>query len=242
MNEFISAISMAATSPYALVAYAIAAILFLWGGARLRTVQTVLKAIASVPPSDRKHVIESITNSVIPDTISAEEWIRHNKSRSIFLLIGTAMVLTASLGAIAIINPSPGPGEPPPSEATREVASSWLKKMDAGEYNAAFEETFIGFRKAHSLEWWLKASHTYREPLGNVESRMEANSSSSEFRQGKPLNGYTIIYLTKFQNLKAPIREMISFASPGEPEPWRVAAYILDIPPSEPFLAKKENK
>jgi hypothetical protein len=241
MNEFLASIPAAAASPYALVAYAIAAVLFLLGGARLRTVQTVLKAIASVPPGDRKHVIESITGSVIPDRISAEQWIRHNRNRWVFLLIGTALILLTTLGTIAAMNPS-GPGKAPDSEGARDVAKSWLAKMDAEQYHVAFDDMFVGFRQAHTLEWWVDASQTYRRPLGRVEFRQEANSAPSEFRLGRPLNGYTIMYFTKFEHLKEPIRETVQFVSPGLPEAWRVAGYTVDVPPDAPFFAKKEGK
>jgi hypothetical protein len=236
MRDFLQAIPAAASSGYALVAYAICAALFVLAGAKLRTVRAVLKAIALVPEGDRKHVIESITGSVIPEKISADDWIRHNRERWIFLLVATALILLAAIASIAAMQPA-RPGKPPSADEARQAALAWLAKSDLGSYKVTYAEMDESFRESYSIEWWLQASERYRTPLGRVEQRVEATAAPSEFSFKRPLNGYTLMYFTKFENMNAPIREVVALVSSGVPEPWRISGYTLDVPPGAPFLA-----
>lgn len=242
MNEFLRAIPAAATSPYALAAYAIAAVLFLLAGAHLKTVRSVLKAISNVPPSDRRGLIESITGSVIPEKITANEWIRNNRNRWIFLLVATTIILFSTIGIIALYQPSIEPGPQPTEESARAEANAWLRKTDSGDIDGAYAAMFNGFRKNHSQDEWLERFAMYRSPLGKVESRKIASSTPSQsIADGVPLNFYQYMYFTKYENLTTPIREVVQLASPGLPEPWRVAGYFIDVPPDAPFLNKPKQ-
>ena len=109
MEEFLRSIPAAASSPYALAAYAIAAVLFLFAGARLRVAKLILKEVRSVPSHERRRTIEIATGTVLPEHISAEQWIRHNRLRWSFLLLASLLIAALAVVIIALLNPSAGP-------------------------------------------------------------------------------------------------------------------------------------
>lgn len=233
MSEFISAIPAAATSPYALAAYAICAVIFLLAGSKLRTVRSVLDAISQVPDEDRRGVIESVTGSILPESITADQWIRNNRNRWVFLLIGAALILLATIVVTALVQPTVGPAGPRPSvESAAEVASSFLETMDEGSYTAAYASVDELLKKSNPEKRWTELATTYRLPLGSVESRIDAGSTDAEFSQdGRFYHALALMYFTKFENSAEPIREIISVVTPGEPEPWRVVEYRVDVQP-----------
>jgi Protein of unknown function (DUF4019) len=244
LEGFLRAIPAAATSELALVAYAICGVLFLLAGAKLRAIRAVLRSLADVPAADRRHVIEAVTGSVIPARISADDWIRHNRNKWLFLLCASALILVATIVAIAFLGPrgDVGPGPPPPADVAIAESDQWLKGIDAGDYKGSYDVMLKGFRERHSLQQWLSTLERYHRPLGRVESRQVAGTQSGTVRQGVPLNVHTIMYFTKFEHMKAPIREVVGLASPGLPEPWRVSSYNVDVPPSSPDLAASAPK
>jgi len=105
MEEFVRAIPAAAASPYALAAYAIAAIIFLFAGARLRLAKTLLAKIETIPPDERRRTVEIATGTVLPTSISPEQWIRNNRLRWAFLLAASILIVILVIAIIALVNP-----------------------------------------------------------------------------------------------------------------------------------------
>jgi hypothetical protein len=233
MNEFLEAIPAAAQSSYALFAYCIAAVIFIVAGSKLRSLRIVMKSIALVPPDDRRHVIESVSDSVIPKSISAEEWIRNNRNRWLFLLALCSLLLLSVIGIVAYMSPKSiaGPG-PSPSNADAETAiRSWLRLEDALDFAGSYRELYPATRASASVDTWIDLSRRYRTPLGRVESRTLASESATKTTLDVPVNAKEYMYATKFESSAIPIREFISIASPGVPIPWRVVGYHIDVPP-----------
>ncbi|MFY9820897.1 MAG: hypothetical protein WAM82_05910 [Thermoanaerobaculia bacterium] len=106
MGEFLKSIPAAASSPYALVAYAIAALLFLLAGARLRTTQLLMAKITAIPEAERRRALEIATGTVLPTHISPEQWIRHSRLRWRFLLLGALLIVLLALATITILSPT----------------------------------------------------------------------------------------------------------------------------------------
>jgi uncharacterized protein (UPF0333 family) len=106
MDGFLGAIPAAAASPLALTAYAIAALIFLFAGARLRTTQALLKKIDALPENERRRGLEVAAGEVIPTHISPEQWIRSNKMKWTFLLLAGVLVAIVTVSVIAIANPA----------------------------------------------------------------------------------------------------------------------------------------
>ena len=232
MNGFLKLIPGAVANPYAYGAYAIAAALFVLVGARLRSVRVVLREIRHVPEEDRRHVIESVTNSIIPETITAAEWVRSNRNRSIFQLLAVVVLLGAAIITIAILSPNTIKPAPPEKEAAAE-AEAFLAKLDAGDYSGAYSRMAGDFRQTFPLDKWLTASATYRTPLGAATARKNAEASASEQSfGGRPFNVLTYTYYTQFPNQDRVIAEYVTLASAGTAEPWRVIAYHIGIDPN----------
>lgn len=106
MEEFIRSIPGAASSPYALAAYAIAAVMFLFAGARLSLARALLAKIDSIPPEERRRTVEIATGTVLPTHISPEQWIRNNRLRWTFLLAASVLIVILVIVIVAIANPS----------------------------------------------------------------------------------------------------------------------------------------
>jgi hypothetical protein len=106
MEEFIRSIPAAASSPYALAAYAIAAVIFLFAGARLRLAKLLLEKIDTIPPEERRRTVEIATGTVLPTHISPEQWIRNNRLRWAFLLAASILIVILVTAIVAIVNPS----------------------------------------------------------------------------------------------------------------------------------------
>ena len=235
MKDFLGLIPQAATSPYAFAAYAICATLFVLVGARLRTVRSVLKELKQVPKEDRRRVIESVTNSVIPSSITAEEWIRSNRNRSLFQLGAIVVLLGSAISVIAIL----GAGntiKPPPPEALAAVeAHAFLAKLDAGDYAGAYQQMADEFKPSYPLQRWLTTSSIYRAPLGSTINRIDVNSApgQSAFR-GKNYNIQSYTFSTKFSKRDQSVAEFVSLASLGVPDPWHVVSYQIGVDPNAP--------
>ena len=130
MAEFLASIPAAAASPYALVAYAIAAVLFLFGGSRLRMAKILAERIEAVPESDRKRTLEMATGTVLPTHISPEQWLRLKRMQWTFLLLAAVLIAVLSVSVIAIGNPS-GPALSPAQYKLLETLAEYQRKYAA---------------------------------------------------------------------------------------------------------------
>jgi hypothetical protein len=106
MEEFIRAIPAAASSPYAFAAYAIAALVFVFAGERIRMAKILLSRITSIPKNERRRALEIATGTILPTHISPEDWIRHNRMRWLFLLLGAVLIVILTISIIALLNPT----------------------------------------------------------------------------------------------------------------------------------------
>lgn len=238
MENFLTAIPAAAASPYALVAYAICAALFLFGGAKLRELRSILKIIKDVPTGQRALLIQATTGKILPQHITADQWMQNNRNQGILSLIAAVIVLTGAVSAVAMLNRpiDPPPTSPPSVEDAIETVESFLKLMDSGKFTQAWADFYSASKKSMPAERWLTLSKTYRAPLGSAESRLDAGSTQSEIRLDRRLNGLLIQYYTKFTNLTTPIQEQVGVASAGAPAPWRIVSYTVAVPPGSPLL------
>lgn len=106
MGAFLNSISVAASSPLALVAYAISAVLFLFAGAKLIQTRLLLSKIETLPDGERRRALEIATDNVVPNTISPEQWIRVKRQRWTFLLLGAVLIAALTVSVIALLNPT----------------------------------------------------------------------------------------------------------------------------------------
>ena len=106
MGEFLRSIPGAAASPYAFVAYAIAGILFVLAGAKLRLAKLATDKIETVPADQRRRALEIAMGTVLPEHVSPEQWIKHSRLRWTFLLLGSLIIALLAVSTIAILNPT----------------------------------------------------------------------------------------------------------------------------------------
>ncbi|GMU64136.1 MAG: hypothetical protein AMXMBFR36_04100 [Acidobacteriota bacterium] len=106
MEGFLRSVPAAASSPFAFSAYAIAALLFLLAGAKLRTTKLLLSRIADIPEVERRRALEIATGTILPERISPEQWIRHSRQRWIFTICGGLLIALVAVAAVAIVNPT----------------------------------------------------------------------------------------------------------------------------------------
>lgn len=104
MQDFLQAIPTAASSPYALAAYAIAAVIFLFAGAKLRLTKMLLTQVSTMPLSERRRALEIATGTILPTNISAEQWIRNNRIRWFFLTLASLMIVVMVIATVAVVN------------------------------------------------------------------------------------------------------------------------------------------
>lgn len=102
MSSFLNAIPEAATSPYALAAYAIAAIIFLIAGAKLMTTSMLVKTLSLLAEKDRPAALEKIIGDPLPPDISPAQWIRNNRIKWSFLLAGSVVIVALVVAIVAL--------------------------------------------------------------------------------------------------------------------------------------------
>jgi len=112
LSSLISAIPSAATSPYALVAYALAAAVYALSVWRVSRNKNLLANLQKLPPKDRRKALEREMGSNLAPKISAEQWVRsriHRYYFFAFLATCAALVTIVALALFARTDP-PGTG------------------------------------------------------------------------------------------------------------------------------------
>lgn len=106
MDRFFNSISVAAESPYAFAAYSICAIIFVVAGIRLQRTIALSRQIKNIPASERRRALEIAADTVLPTSITAEEWIRNNKLKWGYSLASSVLIAACSVSVIAILSPT----------------------------------------------------------------------------------------------------------------------------------------
>lgn len=106
MDAFVRAIPEAAKSPLALVAYGVAAILFVVAGNRGRTLKMLLSRLNAIPASQRKEALIQIIGEPLPASVSAEQYIRLKRMQMIFLLSAGVLLAAFVVIALAALRPA----------------------------------------------------------------------------------------------------------------------------------------
>jgi hypothetical protein len=106
---------------------------------------------------------------------------------------------------------------------------AFLEYVDSGDLEGAYREHMSeAFKNNYSVERWQELSKIFRTPLGPATKRTGPSLGDGVDTM---LWYQTMMYFTKFQNLKIPIQESITLASPGEPVQWGVIDYRVNVPP-----------
>ena len=107
-----------------------------------------------------------------------------------------------------------------------EIAESWLRLLDLGNYDDAWALTAPYYKSIVSHDDFLLRVQAPRQPLGNVVTREVLRTRFSLYAKGRPDGQYFIvIFQTSFQGKRSDTFEhtLLEITPTG----WRVTDYVL---------------
>jgi hypothetical protein len=90
------------TNPYSLGAYVAGAILAMWSGHTLLKVRAVTRHIRDGHAA--LEAIRIVTNTILPPSITAEQWLRSNRQRGITTLLVTVLLVIMVVAVVSIVS------------------------------------------------------------------------------------------------------------------------------------------
>ena len=110
-------------------------------------------------------------------------------------------------------------------DAARLTASKWLKLVDDGDYEEAFEWEAQDFRMSRTQKQFVRYMQARRQPFGHTLSRTFIGAASIQKLVGLPDGNYeSIIFKTVFEHKSATAERVILVK---QPVGWRVIDYRL---------------
>lgn len=103
MDTFIRLIPEAAKSPYALVAYTIAAVLFVFGGMQQFRLRTLVKALAIIPKNQQSDALTRMIGEPLPPKMTPAQWLRHQRMRYVFLITAGLVIAIFTVVILAVL-------------------------------------------------------------------------------------------------------------------------------------------
>jgi Protein of unknown function (DUF4019) len=109
--------------------------------------------------------------------------------------------------------------------AARTAAVKWLKLLDDGDYEEAFEWEAPNFRVSRTQKQFVRYMRGHREPFGRVLSRTSIGAAAIQKLVGAPDGNYeSIIFKTAFEH-KSPTAERVILVK--QSIGWRVIDYRI---------------
>jgi hypothetical protein len=110
-------------------------------------------------------------------------------------------------------------------KAAVESAQIWLAEVDAGQYEASWNDAAEIFRAAVKKEQWPAVVGSVRKPLGNLKARKLLNSRYTESLPNAPAGKYVVLqFETAFESKK-----VVETVTPvlDQTGKWRVCGYFV---------------
>lgn len=108
---------------------------------------------------------------------------------------------------------------------TRAVAERWLKMLDAGDYEEAFEHESIRFRIAGTQKQFVRYMQGRRAPFGKVVSRKFIGAAHMKKLVGMPDGIYqSVLFKSTFENKSVAAERVILTKEAGR---WQVIDYRI---------------
>ena len=109
--------------------------------------------------------------------------------------------------------------------AARDAASRWLKLLDDGDYEEAFEWEAQDFRMTHTQKQFVRYMQARRQPFGKSLGRKVIGLANVRKFVGVPEGNYvSVIFKTVFEN-KAETAERVVLVR--QTAGWRVIDYRI---------------
>lgn len=111
-------------------------------------------------------------------------------------------------------------------DAALKASQAWLDVVDAGKYDASWEQAALFFRNNITKENWITTIKGVRDPLGKVVKRTLKSKQNVKSMPGAPDGDYEIIQFdTSFENKKAAVETVIPMLE--KDGKWRVSGYYI---------------
>jgi hypothetical protein len=108
------------------------------------------------------------------------------------------------------------------NHAAIDAAQSWLAALDAGNYDASWNQSATVFRAGNgSAANWASAASEMRGPLGNVVSRRLKEAAPTNLQEGA---AYGLVFETSFAARPSAVEEVTVVLDGGF---WKVAGYMV---------------
>jgi hypothetical protein len=112
------------------------------------------------------------------------------------------------------------------NDAAQAAAESWLKIVDAGNYESSWDEAANGFKAAVTKEQWSQAVAVARGPLGSLVSRKLRSREYTDRLPGAPAGKFVVIrFETAFEKNTQAVETIVSMLDADDT--WRVAGYTI---------------
>jgi len=139
-------------------------------------------------------------------------------------LVAIRHVACASVFALLLSGPVLATDKP--EDLGQAAAESWLKLVDAGNFDASWAQAAKLFKGAVTNEQWNQAVAGVRSPLGKVVSRKITSRQYSEKLPGAPDGKYVIIlFETVFEKKASAVETITPMLDPDGV--WRVSGYFI---------------
>ena len=110
-------------------------------------------------------------------------------------------------------------------EAARSAALKWLRLLDDGDYETAFEWEAQDFRMSRTQKQFVRYMQARRQPFGHTLSRKLIGAASMQKLVGLPDGNYqSLIFKTVFERKSATAERVILVK---QPIGWRVIDYRI---------------
>jgi hypothetical protein len=111
-------------------------------------------------------------------------------------------------------------------DAALKASNAWLDLVDAGKYDASWDEAALYFRNAITKDKWAPTIKAAREPFGKVLKRTLKSKQFTKEMAGAPDAEYVIIqYQTSFENKQSATETVIPMLD--KDGKWRVSGYYV---------------
>ena len=111
-------------------------------------------------------------------------------------------------------------------DAAVAAAESWLKLVDAGQFDQSWDDAATVFRTAVTKPDWARMLQGVRTPLGKLISRSLKSSHYTTSVPGAPDGEYVVIrFETSFENKKEAVETVTPSLDKGGM--WRVSGYFI---------------
>jgi hypothetical protein len=112
------------------------------------------------------------------------------------------------------------------TEPAVNSAKQWLAQVDAGNYDASWDNAAQYFKDAVSPARWAKMLSASRAPLGKVVSRKLKSATYTTTLPGAPDGQYVVVqYDSSFQHKNSAIETVTPMID--KDGQWRVSGYFI---------------